>query len=101
MDYGPILRMTESSSLIENGLNLSLKNFQRLSGAEGESVLVENRIYRSHFQVCNLSGAERQLFRKSHSQAIFKDIHKSISWSTKKRQLTGNNIIRPRWFVSH
>ena len=33
-------------------------------------MLVENRPYRSHFQVCNLSGAERQLFRKSHSQAI-------------------------------
>ena len=63
--------MTESSSVIENGLNLLLKNFQSLSGAEGESVLVENRIYGSHFQVCNrLSGAERQLLRKSHSQAI-------------------------------
>ena len=32
---------------------------------------------------------------------LFKDIHKSISWSAKKRQLTGNIIIRPRWFVSH
>ena len=24
-----------------------------------------------------------------------------ISWSAKKRQLTGNIIIRPRWFVSN
>ena len=27
-------------------------------------MLVENRIYRSHFLVCNLSGAERQLVKK-------------------------------------
>ena len=27
---------------------------------------------------------------------LFKDIHKSISWSAKKRQVTGNIIIRPR-----
>ena len=47
--YGPLSRMTESSSVIENGINLLLKNFWRQSGAEGESVLVENRIYRSHF----------------------------------------------------
>ena len=32
---------------------------------------------------------------------LFKDIHKTISWSAKKRQLTGNIIMRPRWFVSH
>ena len=63
-------------------------------------MLVENKIYRSRFQVCNLSGAERQLFQKVILR-LFKDIHKSISWSTKKRQLTGNIIIRPRRFVSH
>ena len=34
---------------------------------------------------------------------LFKDIHKSIFSSAKKRQLSGNIIIiiRPRWFVSH
>ena len=32
---------------------------------------------------------------------LFKDIHKSISWRAKKRKLTGNNVIRLRWFVSH
>ena len=46
----------------------------------------------------------QQQFVVSSGKAIlrlFKDIQKSISWSTKKRQLTGNIIIRPRWFVSH
>ena len=93
--------MTESSSVIENGLNLLLKNFPRKSGAEGESVLVENRTYRSHFQVCNLSGAERQLFRKSHSQAIQR--HSQVDFLECKEETIyrGNIIIRPRWFVSH
>ena len=36
-------------SVIENDLNLLLKNLWRESGMEGNLVLVENRIYRSHF----------------------------------------------------
>ena len=69
--------MTESSLVIENGLNLLLKNFWRWSGVEGESVLVENRIYRSHFYVCNLSGAERQLWR-----AKYRNFQPSVSDET-------------------
>ena len=49
-------------------------------------MLVENKIYRSRFQVCNLSGAERQLFRKSHSQAIQR--HSQVDFLEYKEETT-------------
>ena len=49
-------------------------------------MLVENKIYRSRFQVCNLSGTERQLFRKSHSEAIQR--HSQVDFLEYKEETT-------------
>ena len=54
-------------------------------------MLVENRIYRSHFKVCNISGAERQLFRKSHSQAIQR--HSQVDFLECKEETTVQVIL--------
>ena len=45
-----------------------------------------------------LNYSQQQFVRSSGKVILrlFKDIHKSISWSAKKRHLTGNMIIRPR-----
>ena len=65
----------------------------------------------SHTKACSVTPVNFVSLNHSQQQFVlssrkvilrlFKDIHKSISWSAKKRQLTGNIIIRPRWFVSH
>ena len=67
------------SSVIENGLNLLLKNLW--SGAEGESVLLENRIYRSKIVI---KAGQRVSCSGKVILRIFKDIHKSISWNAKE-----------------
>ena len=44
MGYGPLRRMTESFSVLKNGLNLLLKTFWRENSQnrrEGDTVLVE------------------------------------------------------------
>ena len=65
----------------------------------------------SHSKACSVTAVNfvslnysQQQFVLSSGKVIlrlFKDIQKSISWSAKKRQLTGNIIIRARRLVSH
>ena len=92
--------MTESSSVIENGLNQFLKNFWRFleRGGAGVSACRKQNIPVVISKFVILAGQRVSCSGKVILR-LFKDIHKSISWSSKKRQLTGN-IMMVRFSLS-